>query len=262
MQRPAHPSILPAERQRRILDALRSGGGVTVDGLVQLLGVSESTARRDLEQLSERGLLSRTHGGAVLPAFSTAFESSYAEKKMQFPEEKERIGAAAARMVADGETLILDSGSTNFEVAKHLASLKRLKIITYDLMIAGGVDYDPSTSIILAGGVLRRGFNLVVGSDTENFFENIRVNKAFLGADSIDVDGGIFNATLEEAAVKKIIVSVAREVIVVTDHSKFGRTALAKVCGLDRVHGIITGKELDPEYRQALEAAGRIPTLV
>ena len=86
MQRPAHPSILPAERQRRILDALRGDGGVTVEGLVQLLGVSESTVRRDLEQLSEKGLLSRTHGGAVPPAFSTAFESSYIEKKMQYPE--------------------------------------------------------------------------------------------------------------------------------------------------------------------------------
>lgn len=262
MQRPAHPSILPAERQRRILDALRGDGGVTVEGLVQLLGVSESTVRRDLEQLSEKGLLSRTHGGAVPPAFSTAFESSYIEKKMQYPEEKERIGAEAAKRVADGETLILDSGSTTFEVGRHLASIKRLKIITYDLLIAGEIDYDPSTSIILAGGVFRRGFNLVVGGETENFFRNIRVNKAFLGVDSLDPEQGIFNATLEEASIKKIIIEVAREVIVVTDHSKFGRTALAKVCALEHVHEIITGRELESTYQEKLRAAGVNLTLV
>ena len=256
MQRPAHPSILPAERQRKILDALRDNGGVTVEGLVRLLNVSESTVRRDLEQLGEKKLLSRTHGGAVLPDFSTAFEASYAEKMMRHLEEKKRIGAAAAQMVADGETLILDSGSTTYEVAKSIASLKHLKIITYDLMIAGSVDYDSTNAVILTGGLVRRGFDLVVGSDTENFFRNVRVNKAFLGVDSFDLEQGIFNATLEEAAVKKVILEAAREVVVVTDHSKFGKTALAKVCDLGRIHRIITGKELDVSYQQALRLAG------
>lgn len=256
MQRMAHSSILPAERQRKILDALRDNGGVTVEGLVRLLEVSESTVRRDLEQLGERKLLSRTHGGAVLPDFSTAFEASYAEKMVLHAEEKKRIGAAAAQMVADGEALILDSGSTTYEVAKAISSLKHLKIITYDLMIAGSVDYGSTNTVMLTGGLVRKGFDLVVGSDTENFFRNIRVNKAFLGVDSLDPRQGVFNATLEEAAVKKVILEAAHEVIVVTDHSKFGKTALAKVCDLGRIHKIITGKELDPSHQQALRHAG------
>lgn len=118
MQRRAHPSILPAGRQRRIMDALRSEGAVTVESLVPLLGVSESTVLRDLELLSERGLLSRTHGGAVLPSLSTAFENAYADKTKAFVEEKARIGSRAASLVADGDTLILDAGSTTLEIAR------------------------------------------------------------------------------------------------------------------------------------------------
>lgn len=256
MQRPSHPSILPAGRQSKIIDVIRTAGAVTVDELVALLGVSESTVRRDLDQLSEKGLLSRTHGGAVPPVSSTAFENTYAEKKLKFAEEKTRIAVAASQLVADGETLILDSGSTTFEVAKQLSSLKHLKIITYDLLVAGGVDYDSSTSIILAGGFFRKGFNLVFGSETENFFRNIRVNKAFLGADSIDLEQGLFNATMEEASIKKNIIASAKEVIVVTDHSKFGKMSLAKVCDLSSITRIITGRELTPEYQKALCNAG------
>jgi DeoR/GlpR family transcriptional regulator of sugar metabolism len=252
MSRKAYSGVIPIERQRKILDELRSCGIVAVDKLVEMLGVSESTIRRDLEDMSRKGLVSRSHGGAVSPSFSTAYEKTYAEKKMMFSEEKERIGSAAAKLVSDGETVILDSGSTTFEVARHLASRRGLKIITNDLSITGEIDYDPSNSIILTGGLYSRYLNLLTGSETENFYRNIRVNKAFLAADAIDMENGVFNATMEDASVKKIILEAACEVILVSDHSKFGRTSLSKVCNIDQVHMIITDRGLDQPYQQEL----------
>ncbi|MDR1651003.1 MAG: DeoR/GlpR family DNA-binding transcription regulator [Synergistaceae bacterium] len=252
MTRSTYSGAIPIERQRKILDELRGRGVVAVDKLVELLGVSESTIRRDLEDMSKKGLVSRTHGGAVSPSFSTAYEKTYAEKKMMFFEEKRRIGSAAAKLVADGETVILDSGSTTFEVARHLTSRRGLKIITNDLSITGEVDYDPSNSVILTGGLYSKGLNLLAGSETENFYRNIRVNKAFLAADAIDMKNGVFNAAMEDASVKKVILEVAREVILVSDHSKFGRTSLSKVCDIAQLHMIITDRGLDQSYQQEL----------
>ncbi len=256
MQRPSHPSILPAGRQRKILDAIRAAGAVTVDELVLLLGVSESTVRRDLDQLSEKGLLSRTHGGAVPPAFSTAYESSYADKKNLCADEKRRIGKFAASCVSDGDTLILDAGSTTFEVARELFEHRRLTILTYDLAIAALTDYHPSTSVFLAGGAVRRGFNVTLGSDTEAFFRNVRVNKAFLGADAIDVTDGLFNATFTEQSIKQLIIKAAQEVILVADRTKFKKTALTKICDLSTINRIVTDKDLCANVENELRERG------
>jgi DeoR/GlpR family transcriptional regulator of sugar metabolism len=261
MQRQAHPSILPAERQRRILEAIRSGGGVTVEGLVSHLGVSEATVRRDLEALSAKGLVSRTHGGAVSPGTSTAFEDSYAEKQFKNLEEKCRIGAVAAALAADGEAIALDAGSTTLEVARRLINLRHLTVMTYDLLIAGTVDYNPTSSVLLAGGRVRRGFGLTLGSETERFFRRVRVNKAFLGADAIDPDRGIFNANFEEAAVKQLLIESACEVIVVADRSKFGKTALVEICGMERITRIVTDRGADPAALDALRRNGVAVTL-
>jgi DeoR/GlpR family transcriptional regulator of sugar metabolism len=105
----------------------------------------------------------------------------------------------------------------------------------------------------MTGGFYRRGLNLLLGSWAENFLRNVRVNKAFIGVDAIDIRDGVFNATMEEASIKKIIVEVSKEVILVADHSKFGRIALAKICELDRIHKIITDSGLEMSYQNALK---------
>lgn len=256
MQRHAHPSILPAGRQRKVMDVLRSEGAVTVESLVSLLGVSESTVRRDLEQLSERGFLSRTHGGAVLPSFSTAFEDTYIDKAKVFVEEKIRIGAWAASYVADGDTLILDAGSTTFEIARKLSKHRRLTVLTYDLAIASCSEYHPSTSVFLAGGNIRRNFNETLGADTEDFFRNVRVNKAFLGADAVDLQEGVFNANIAERTVKQLVIRAAQEVVLVADHSKFGKNALIKICDFTEIDKIVTDRGLAPEVSRELGRQG------
>lgn len=254
-------SVLPAERRRRIVEYLKANRSGKNEELAAALGVSLATVRRDLDLLATQGMVNRTHGGAVLPEHSTAYERLDSEKRLLFQEEKRRIGAAAAKMVGDGETLILDSGSTTFEVARHLADHKNLTIITNDLLIASTLEFDPTTELMVTGGVRRSGFSVLIGPVTEDLLRGVRVNRSFLSADAVDLTHGITNATFPEAATKRLVIEAAQEVILVVDHSKFGGTALAKVAGLERVHRIVTDAGTGDEVLQGLERLG-IPVSV
>lgn len=214
------------------------------------LDVSEATVRRDLTMMAEEGLVSRARGGAILPASSTAFEPLYPEKRLINTEEKRRIGVEAALMVVDGETLILDSGSTTFEIARNLTDHKNLTIITNDLVIASSVMFDSTTSVIVTGGIRRQGFNTLIGPVTDEFLQQVKVNKTFLAADAIDFQQGVTNATFAEISVKRLMIQAAREVILVADHSKFANIALARVCPLDKVHCVITDSSIDESILQ------------
>ncbi len=245
-------SILPAERRKRILEHIQQNGSGRIEELAAVLGVSEATVRRDLSILETDGFVDRTHGGAVLPETSTAFERLYPEKRAILSEEKQAIGIKAASMISDGETLILDSGSTTFEIARNLTFHKNLTIITYDLFIASSIIYDPSTTVIVTGGVRRDGFNILVGPIAEELLRQVRVNKAFIGADAVDFTQGITNATFTEVSIKRLIIEAANEVILVADHSKFGKLALAKVCSLDQVDHIVTDQKVDDSILQGI----------
>ncbi|HBE80790.1 MAG TPA: DeoR/GlpR transcriptional regulator [Firmicutes bacterium] len=246
-------SILPAERRKRILEYIQQNGSGRIEELATTLGVSEATVRRDLSILDTEGFVDRTHGGAVLPETSTAFERLYPEKRALFSEEKQAIGLKAATMVSDGETLILDSGSTTFEIARNLIFHKNLTIITYDLFIASSFIYDPSTTVIVTGGVRRDGFNVLIGPIAEELLRQVKVNKAFIGADAVDFTQGITNATFTEVSIKRLIIEAANEVVLVADHSKFGKLALAKVCSLNQIQHIVTDQKLDDSILQGIQ---------
>lgn len=257
----AQETVVPAERRRRIVEYLKANRSGKNEELAAELGVSLATVRRDLDLLATEGLVSRTHGGAVLPDSSTAFERLYSEKRQLFQSEKARIGAAAAAMVADGETLVLDTGSTTFEVARHLSGHKNLTIITNDLLIVSTLEFDPTTVVMVTGGTRRSGYSVLIGPVTEDLLRSVRVNKSFLSADAVQLDHGISNATFAEVATKRLIIEAAQEVILVVDHSKFGGVALARVAPLDRVHHIVTDSGVDAEVLQGL-ARRNIPVTV
>ncbi|NLY56178.1 MAG: DeoR/GlpR transcriptional regulator [Firmicutes bacterium] len=245
--------MLPAERRQRILELIQHSGSATVEELAEAVGSSSSTVRRDLDRLAALSLVIRTHGGAVLPTHSTAYEKRYTEKRSLRQHEKARIGKAAAEFVQEGETVILDSGSTTLEVARNLAAKKHLTIITNDLFIATEITYHPSTTVIVTGGILRPGFNVVVGSATESFLMSVHVDKSFLGGDAVDFDYGLTNATLSEASVKQLMIKAAREAYLVVDHTKFGQRALAKVADLESFKLIVTDHGLSPRFAAELE---------
>ncbi|MDI6871110.1 MAG: DeoR/GlpR family DNA-binding transcription regulator [Bacillota bacterium] len=254
-------SLIPAERHRRIVEYIEARRSAKIEELAQALGASPATIRRDLDRLAARGVISRTHGGAVLATASTAFEQLYPEKKRIHAAEKRRIGVEAASLVADGETLILDSGSTTLEIARNLTRRKNLTIITNDLFIACGVAFDPSTVLMVTGGVRREGFNVLIGPVAEDFLRQVSVNKTFLSADAVDLQHGVTNATFAEAALKRLIIEAAQEVVLVADHSKFGKAALAKVCPAERLHRVITSTGIPESLLKGFEKLG-IPVTV
>ncbi|MBO8127165.1 MAG: DeoR/GlpR transcriptional regulator [Firmicutes bacterium] len=248
--------MLPAERRQLIVDLITEHGSASVEQLMEATGASSATIRRDLDRLASLGLVSRTHGGAVLPRNSTTYERLYPEKRNINTKEKQRIGRVAAQLVADGESLILDSGSTTLEVAKNLTGKKNLTIITNDLFIATEIQYDPSTQVMVTGGALRPGFNVLYGSIAEAFLSSVNVDKVFLSGDAVDFERGLTNATFDEAAIKKLMIRAGREVYLVVDHSKFGKVVMAKVADLRQFKSIITDSKLSETDQRELKRLG------
>ena len=159
-------------------------------------------------------------------------------------------------MVEDGETIILDSGSTTFEMVKPLQSKSDLTIVTNDLIIAKELSSFPSLNVIMVGGVIRNGIFSSWGTYAEEMLQNINADKTFLAADAVDLKRGILNATPTEVPVKRLMIEAGRKVILLADHSKFFKTALAKVCGLEEISRIVTDSGLSQEIVQSLKAQG------
>lgn len=230
---------LPEQRRRRIIDLLGSQEAADVSSLASAFGVSAATIRRDLQQLEESGLLQRTHGGAVASG-STAFEPLHAVKAQERQAEKNAIAREAAALVEDGDVIVLDSGSTTLALARLLKRHHNLTVITADLKVALELADAPGVETILVGGQVRPGLYSIVGPTAEQNLANFRANHAFLGADAIDLEAGISNATMLEVGVKRQVIKTAPNVVLLADHSKFERTSLVRVAELDAFDQIIT----------------------
>lgn len=228
---------LPAERRQRILQLLEARGGLRTAELHQAIGTSIATIRRDLNDLAEQKLLERTHGGALPRTLGTTHEPPFSVKSALMREEKERIARGAARLVSPGSTVILDSGSTVLALARQIAG-KRITVIALDLPTAQAAA-DGHTEVLQIGGRVRNGLYSLVGPWAEDTLRGLHGDLFFLGADAVD-DDEVTNSTVDEAAVKRLAIRAAREVILLADHSKFGRRALAQVCRLEELSAVVT----------------------
>jgi DeoR family fructose operon transcriptional repressor len=246
--------LIPAERRNRILEILRTQGSVRVSALGELLGVTEVTIRRDLERLEHKGLLERTHGGATY-GHRMRLEPHYTEKYLLHQEEKRAIGAAAATLVEDGDTLLINSGSTTLPIFRHLAG-KDIRIITSNMgggLEAAGLGLD----IILTGGTYREQSNSLVGPMAILVLQQVYGSKCFIGVDGISHKYGLTTPILEEAEVARAMIERTRgEVIVVADHTKFGIVSNYLTAPLDKVDRIITDAGFNEDYRSELEILG------
>lgn len=246
--------MLPEERRRAILDRVRTSGSMGVTGLSDQMRVSAATIRRDLRLLAQRGDLERTHGGAVNPPFGTAYEPVYRDKFGRHGAEKRAIARHAAALVRDGDVVILDSGSTTLGLVGHVMRLRGLTVITNDLKIAVALANGSTVEVIVLGGRVRSHLFSVIGPSAETGLHDLHADIAFLGADGISLEAGVTNANLDEAAIKRRILAAGQRRVLLADHTKFGRTTLAKVCDIDAFdeiltdHGI-TEEDLEP-YRQ------------
>lgn len=231
------------DRRRAILQRIQTDGYVEAKLLSRELGVDASTIRRDLDTLVRAGKAERTHGGAR-PVNGAAFEIPYAVKENERRQEKVSIAYCAAQRVMDGHTVILDSGSTTYQVALELRHKSDLTIITNDLRIAKYVASLPATRLLVTGGELLGSVFTLVGERAVEFLSDYSADWAFLGADAVHPTAGITNTNTLEIPLKRAIIASATHTAVVADSSKFGHRALAKVAGIDEVDTIITDYNL------------------
>ena len=257
---PYTPNVRQADRLSVILEDLSEGGSVSVSELCRRLGVSAATIRRDLGLLEENRLLRRTHGGAVSQGL--LYELPLRYKTARHQEEKRRIALAGAGLVPEGAAIGLTGGTTTTEVARALIGHERLTIVTNALNIASELAVRPNLRLVVTGGVARSASYELVGPLAEASLQEINLDMAILGVDGISADAGLTTHHEVEAHTNLALIDRARRVVVVTDGSKIGQAAFARICGIERVHDLITDAGAPPEALAEIAATGVIITTV
>jgi len=245
---------IPAERQEVITEMVSHHGVVTVAELSQLLKVSEITIRRDLGILEGKGVLERTHGGAIGSRRMSA-EPFYDQKNRVEMAEKVSIGKAAAALVNSGDTVLVNSGSTSLQVIRQIAG-NDIRIITSNI---GAVLERPTegTEVILIGGVYRPQSNSLVGRFASLTLEQVYGSKAIIGVDGVSYKYGLTTPNHQEAGIASLMIERTRgPVIVVADHTKIGVVSNFLTARIERVDFLVTDSGFEEEYREDLEKAG------
>ncbi|MEU8363611.1 DeoR/GlpR family DNA-binding transcription regulator [Nonomuraea sp. NPDC048882] len=242
------------ERVRAIMNTLRTADSVSVSELAAEHGVSEMTIRRDLDELAQQGVVRRVRGGA-LSLLLRGEEPPFGVREREAVEAKRRIGQAAAELVADGEAVILDGGTTALEVARALAG-RRVTVLPLALQAVSLLAGAPRVRVVLPGGEVRKGELNVTGPLTESSIRALRFDTAVIGCCGLSAEHGLTAHDLPEVAVKQAAIASARRVVVVCDSGKFARTAFGAVCPIGRLDVVVTDPGIPPEERDALVAAG------
>lgn len=250
------------ERQREILERVRRDGKVSVEALTEMLGVSAPTIRADLGALETRRLLRRTHGGAIALE-TTLYEPPYAERERARQPEKARIGALAAARISDHETIILDAGTTTYEIAVRLKERVGLTVVTNSLEAAWELMDAPPGHIetIVVGGSVHASRRATLGPLATDFLGQLQVDRAFIGVNGVHAESGWTVVDFDAAQVKRAMMARAREVVVVADGSKLGAAAFASIGPLNRAHVLVTDTPPENGLAEALAAAG-VETLI
>ena len=251
--------MFPVERQEKILAYINEHKTVTTTELAAVFGMTSVTIRSDINALAELGLVLKTHGGAVTTEQRLNLEVPIRQKMQLQVREKQRIGAAAAAMIAPGDMVILDSGSTTLAIAKRITA-REVTVITNDVFIAKTLIDNGIVRVHVTGGRASENVYSLSGRITEDYLSGIQVNKLFLGCDAIDFDWGISNRTEEEVATKQAMIAASKTVIAVADSSKFGKRVFERVCKMDALDILITDKLTESEA-ETLNAIG-IETII
>jgi DeoR/GlpR family transcriptional regulator of sugar metabolism len=243
------------ERQERIVDLLEQHGRVSVAALSKRFGLSQATIRSDLESLVQEGLIVRTHGGAIL-ADDSGIEISFELRRRLRAAEKKRIGAAAAAMIEDGESIALDASTTALAIANEIRDRRELTVITNGIYTALALIDCPGVTVFMPGGFLRRDSVSMVGGDGRELIHRYHVQRGFFGAKGIALREGLTDVNRDEVAIKRDMVQHARQVYAVVDSTKWGKIGFASFAALDEVDCVITDPDAPHDMVQALEGAG------
>jgi DeoR/GlpR family transcriptional regulator of sugar metabolism len=248
-------NLLKAERHNQIRKLVNKQGRVTVQELSAQFGVSEATTRRDLEELHGLGQLRRTHGGAV-QAEKTSKEPPMMQRIGEKPDEKERIGKAAADLIQDSETIFLGSGTTVIEIARNLPADINLTVITNSLPVVNELANHPGIELIIIGGMLRQSELSMVGHVAEQAVREFRADRIFLGMHAIDPKSGFTSDFLPEIMTDRAIMSIGRQVVILADHSKFDRISSVLVAPVTSANVIVTDMDTSSDCVDQLTELG------
>jgi DeoR family transcriptional regulator of aga operon len=243
-----------AERLAAIMERMAARGNVDVEDLTHDLDVSPATVRRDLQALHEQRLLERTHGGAV--AIGGLYELPVRYRSSRRREDKLRIAQAALAHVRDGMSIALTGGTTTTEVARALVRRDDLTIVTNAINIAAELAVRSNVRIVVTGGVARSASFELVGPLAELVLDHVNVDIAFVGVDGISARAGLTTHREIEAHTNRVMLERASRVIAVADSSKLGAIALARICPIGALHGLITTAGAAEEEREAIAALG------
>jgi DeoR family transcriptional regulator, aga operon transcriptional repressor len=255
------------DRQMQILQLLERQQRISVAELCARFEISEATARRDLESLANQGKLQRVHGGAIVLSQAPP-EQAILQRQNEQADEKIRIGQAAAALVQAGETVFLGSGTTVLEVARALRGRRGLTVLTNSLPVvnaltgtgtlagAGALAGAEGITLICLGGMLRDSELSFIGHITEQALAEVRADKVFMGTRAISLEYGLTHEYLHETMTDRAILKAGKQIIVLADHTKFGRAAAVRLASWEAIHTIITDKNTPPDFISNLEEKG------
>ncbi len=250
--------MLPGERRNNILDLLQINRTITVQNLCDTLAASEATIRRDLAILESEGKLERTHGGAILSSsMKLDFEESFYQKETQYPAQKRAIAKKAFELLNENDSIVLDAGTTTRELARLIGqSRMHITVITNSTMLSGEISNNPNVELIVLGGKVRLNVLASVGNITIETLKRFNVSKAFVAVNGLSSDAGLTTPDIDEADVKRAMLSSAVERFVLTDHTKFNRVAMCRIAPISMVDTIITDREVNPDVLTQFDADG------
>lgn len=241
-------------RHNEIMDAARESGSVTVEDLAERFGVTPQTIRRDLNELCGQGLLSRTHGGALLG--SGVANVGYHTRRDMAADTKAAIAMTCAEAIPNGSSLFINIGTTTEAVARALLKHREILVITNNINVATILVDNPDCDVIVAGGMLRRSDGGLVGEATADVIKQFKVDFAVVGASGIDEDGTLLDFDYREVRVSQSILQHSRNVYLVADQTKIGRSAPVRIAGMEDVDIFFTDRLTSPELRQVCVANG------
>lgn len=248
--------MLAEERKIKILELIREDGSAKVSNLSKIFEVSEPTIRQDLEKLEQEGHVIREHGGAILKNVAQHVQNLMLEHEQENRDQKMRIGQKAAEFIVDGDSLILDSGSTTTAIANQLSSKSNLTIVTNALNIALMLGANYSFEILMTGGEFKAPTLSLTGEKASVFFQQIHVNKLFLATAGISFQAGLSYPGLSDIHVKKAMIACADTVYLVADSTKIGKNAFAAIGCLDQIDYFITDAGITSDAQAAFEKIG------
>ena len=255
MKKISQTNLLSAERHRLLIEFINNQKNVSIADVCEHFTISEATARRDLDLLAERSLIERVHGGAVSKETRYNEPPVLLREKEQY-QEKKRIALAATKLIEDGETIFLGSGTTVAEVAKNLVNRKNITIITNSVLVINNLVEHPDITTIMVGGILRHSEFSLIGHLTNEALSGLRADKVIIGIHSIDPQYGLTSGYMPEIVTDRAILGIGKQTIVLADHSKCGKVSVAFLAPVNSIDILVTDQEVSEKFESEVTAMG------